>query len=116
MWINSGKLSPCVKIGSSLVTPVNSVGVLGMKIDRGLKSNPHIRELNSAVASLTGVARCLRVHLPPDLVAIIIKALLVGKINYGAAAMLLPHLDQDAPCSALSSALQVRVNNVARVI
>ena len=33
LWINSGKSSPCVKIGSSLVTPVNSVGVLCMKID-----------------------------------------------------------------------------------
>ena len=116
LWINSGKFSPCIKIGSSLVTLVNSVGVLGMKFDRSLKSDPHIRELTSVVASLTGVARYLRVHLPPDLLAVIMKALLVGKINYGAAAMLLPCLDQDAPCSALSTALQVRVNNVARVV
>ena len=109
-------MQPCVLIGDSVVSPVDSIQVLGMKFDRGLGSDPHVRELTSAVASMAGLARCLRIHLPTeDLVVDIVKALLVGKVGYCAAAVLHPHLNQDTPRSSLMAA-QVRVNDVARVI
>ena len=42
MWINSGRLQPCVLIGDSVVTPVDSIKVLGTKFDRGLGSDPYV--------------------------------------------------------------------------
>ena len=72
--------------------------------------------LISAVASLAGVARRLKVHLPSNLAADIVRALLVGGIGYGIAATFFPRLGCDDPHLALMSALQVRVNDVARVI
>ena len=116
MWVNSGKMSSCVSVGSSLVSSVDLIEVLGIKFDRGLSSNPHIQKLISSVASLTGVTRCLRVDLPPDLVAEVMEALLVGKITYGAAAVLYPQLDCGSPCSTLLSTLQVCVNDAAKVV
>ena len=116
LWINSGKESPVVSVGSARVPPSNTINILGMQFDSGLRADPHVQELITSVASMAGIARRLRVHIPPDMVADVVKALLVGKISYGAAAVLFPRLDQDWPRSAFSSALQVRVNDLARVI
>ena len=93
LWINSGRLQLCVLIGDSGVTPVDSIEVLGTKFDRGLGSDPHLRELTSAVASMAGLARRLKIHLPTDLVVDIMKALLVGKVGYCAADVLHPCLN-----------------------
>ena len=65
LWIDSGLNSPTVSIGSSLATPVNTIEFLGLKFDRKLKSDPHIRSITSAVATLVGLTRRLKVHLPP---------------------------------------------------
>ena len=116
LWIESGSNTPAVLVSNSHVHPVDTVDILGMKFDRALRSDPHIQELNSAMASLAGVARCLRAYLPPDLVSDVIKSLLIGKIGYGAAAVIFHHFDHDAPHSALSSTLQIRVNDVARAV
>ena len=64
------------------------------------------------MASIAGLARCLKIPLPTDPVVDIMKALLVGKVGYCAAAVLHPRLNQDAPRSSLMAALQ----DVARVI
>ena len=79
-----------------------------MKFDHGLGLILHVRELTSAMASIAGLAGHHKVHLPPNLVADVIRVLLVGKIGYGAAAMLHPCPDQDVPHSSLIAALQVR--------
>ena len=116
LWIGPGTTSPKVMIGNSLVSPVESIEFLGLKFNRDLKSDPHIATLNSAVASLAGVARWLKVHLPSNLAADIVRALLVGRIGYGIAATFFPRLGCDDPGSALMSTPQVRVNDVAKVI
>ena len=116
LWIGPGTTSPKVMIGNSLVSPVESIEFLGLKFNRDLKSDPHIATLNSAVVSLAGVARWLKVHLPSNLAADIVRALLVGRIGYGIAATFFPRLGCDDPGSALMSTLQVRVNDVAKVI
>ena len=116
LWINSGKMRPCVMIGESQVTPMDSIEVLGMKFDRGPGSDPHVMELSSAVSSIACLARGLKLHLPPDLVADVIRALLVGKIGYRAVAVFHPCLNQDAPRSSLIASLQIKVNDVARII
>ena len=72
------------------------------------------RSLTALLGS--GVARQMRVHLPPDLVAKVARVLLVGKVGYGLSAVLFPCLVDNAPRSTLSSDLQVRVNDVARAI
>ena len=110
------EVAALVSICDSVVTPVDSIKVLGTKFDRGLGSDPHVRKLTSALASMAGLARCLKIHLPTDLVADNVKALLVGKVGYCVAAVLHPRLNQDALCSSLMAALQVRVNDGARVI
>ena len=81
LWIGYGSNIPAVLVGNSHVHPVDTVDILGMKFDCALRSDPHIRELNSAMASLAGVASRLRVYLPPDLVSDVIKSLLIGKIG-----------------------------------
>ena len=52
LWLGSGMKSPSVLVGNTLVPPKSSIDILGMKFDRSLSSDPHIRELISASASL----------------------------------------------------------------
>ena len=93
-----------------------TIEVFGLKFNRNLKSDPHLNEMILAVASLAGVAQCLRAHLPANLVADVVRALLVGKVGYGIAAAFFPCLHNDDPRPTLSSTLQVKVNDVARAI
>ena len=111
LWIGSGPTSPDVKVSNSLVSPVKNIEILGLKFNRNLKFDPHIEALISAAASLAGVARCLKAHLPTNLVADVVRALLVGKIGYGIAAAFFFRLSNDDPRSALASTLQVRVKD-----
>ena len=59
LWIGSGLTTSVVNIGNSLVPPVESIEVLGVKFNRSLKSDPHIAALTSAANSYKGVARQL---------------------------------------------------------
>ena len=76
-------MRPCLKIGESQVTSVDSIEVVGMKFDCVLGSDPQARELSPAVAYIASPARCLKLHLPSDLVADVVMALLMGKIGPG---------------------------------
>ena len=79
-------------------------------------ANTHIRTLISASARIAGIARRLRIHLPPDSAAEEARALLVGKVGNGAAAAMFPCLQRDDPHSALLKSLQTRVNDVVRAV
>ena len=68
IWFGSGSKSTKVMVGNALVSPVESIEILGLKFGRDLKSDPHINTLISSVASLAGVARHLRIRLPAHLV------------------------------------------------
>ena len=101
---------------NSLISPVETIDFLGLKFDYSVNSDPHIRKLISDVASLAGVARHLKVYLPSNLVAEVVRALLVGKIGYGIAAAPFPRLNHNALRSYLTPILQVWVNYVAKAI
>ena len=95
---------------------MDTLDFLGVKFDRKLRSDPHIRSLISATALLAGITRHLSVHLPPEVACDVVSALLVGKLNYGIAAAFFPRLSSDDSRASLSSDLQTRVNDVARAI
>ena len=116
LWICSGATSLTVTIGGSTVHPVNTIDFLGVKFDRRLKSDPHIRSLISATASLAGIARRLKIHLPSMAAADVVKALLVGKLSYRIGAASSPLLDYNDRKATLTSSLQARINDVARAI
>ena len=70
--------------------PVVTIEVHGLKFNRNLKSDPHLNEIILAIASLAGITRHLRGHLPANLVADVVRALLVGKVGYGIGADFFP--------------------------
>ncbi len=114
LWIGTGSNTPDVAIGETTVKPTNTIEVLGLKFDRCLKSNPHLESITSSAASLAGLTRRLRAHLPSHYAAEVAKALMVGKVGYGAAAAIFPRLSTIHPCSGRMAKLQARVNDAAR--
>ena len=78
-----------------MVFSTSQTHTVQFKFNRGLKSDPNIQSLTFAVASLVGVARRLKFHLPPNQVTEVVRALLVGRVGYGAAAAIFSHLLND---------------------
>ncbi len=116
VWAGSGTITPSVSIGETVVTPSNTIEILGLKFNRNLKTNPHLEAVTASAASLSGIARRLRAHLPVHHAAEVTKALMVGKVGYGAAAAIFPRLSSEDPQSGNMAKLQARINDAARVI
>ena len=92
-----------MKVRNGDVSLVDRKEVLRLQFNRKLKSDPDLAALILAVASLVGVARRLRVSHPPDLVAEVVKPLLIGKVGYSTAAAFSPPINDGDPLSALAS-------------
>ncbi len=104
-----------IKVGSSLVVPINKVEVLGVSFDKQLSPSPYINSLISSARAMTAIAKRLRLHLPLNLLKSVMGSLVRGKIGY-ACAVLPPRLKHSDPTSTAMAQLQVGINNVARAI
>ena len=103
-----------ITIGDATVTSVDSIGVLRLKFDHLLKVNPHFEALSAALATIASMVRQLRAHLPAECATDVARALMVGKVRYGAAAALFPWLTLYDPQLGSTDKLQAWVNNAAR--
>ena len=114
LWAGSG-VNPPVAVGDVTVCPGSSIEILGIKFDKHLTPTPHLCALEKAIRGIGGTARRLSVHLPQDLMGEVVKALLVGKISYGAA-VVPPRLLETEPQSIILRKIQTSINDVARTI
>ncbi len=110
LWTNKGRP---IRVGSSMVSPSDSLEVLGIKFDKHLTPSPHLASLVTSTKALTAMARRLSLHLPANYLKIVMGALIRGKIGYGCL-MFPPRFSADEPTPTLMSQLQVHINNVAR--
>ena len=116
LWIGSGSDTPNVVIGDATVIPSDTIEVLGLKFNKSLKTNPHLEAVTASAASIAGLARHLRAHLPSHYAAEVARTLMVGRVGYGAAAALFPRLTSSDPSSGYMARLQARINDAARAI
>ena len=86
LWVGLGNKSLSVAIGHLTLKPVKCIEVLGLKFNRKLKLDPHIQVFTLASAAIASTARSLTVHLPSGTKVEVVRALLVGKERYRAAA------------------------------
>ncbi len=115
MWIGASS-PPTTTVGAAAVPPAEVLLLLGISFDCKLSLAPHLQSLLSSAGSLLALARRLLVHLPrgPQ-VRGVVRSLVKGKLCYGA--LLLPHrLAEDEPVCQLMQAVQVRINNIARLL
>ncbi len=111
LWSPSRDLP--IRVGSCLVAPADKIDVLGVSFDKLLSPTPHLNSLISSAKTMTAMARRLSLHLPRDMLKIVMGSLIRGKIGY-ACAVLPPRLNESDPLPTLMSQLQVNMNNVAR--
>ena len=111
LWSPSKDLS--VTVGSCRVAPADRIDILGVSFDRQLSPAPHLHSLISSAKSMAAMARRISLHLPRDLLKLVMGSLIRGKIGY-ACAVLPPRLVPTDPLPTLMAQLQVNMNNVAR--
>ncbi len=102
-------------MGSSLVSPSNTLDVLGIAFDKQLSPTPHLHSLITSTKGMAAAARRLSLHLPVDLLKSVVGALVHGKVGY-ACLVLPPRFKSTDPTTTLMSQLQVGINDVARAI
>ncbi len=116
LWIGGGALPPSTNIGGTLVAPTETLQLLGLSFDRRLTLNPHLQALVGVAGSLHALARRLLIHLPrgPQ-VQDVVRSLVMGRLCYGAALFPLRLSEEDPLCQHLN-AVQVRINDIARLL
>jgi len=102
------------KIAGELVNVDNQLEFLGVTLDQHLRPNPFLRRQELEARRIAGLTRCLDHHFPPHYVATITRALLNGRLGYGAA-LLSPRQEEDSR-NGLLKAIQCQINACARVI
>ncbi len=113
MWIRS-TIGPTVCVGNVLVNDSKSLDLLGVSIDKNLKSTPDLKAQVNATKRIRGAITALSRHLPPPIVAKVAKALVLEKTGYRVAATISPWLkESDSVCTAVA-AIQTAINDVAR--
>ncbi len=116
LWIGGGISPPSTKVGDSMVPPAETLQLLGLSFDRKLSLTPHLQALAGVAGSLHALARRLLVHLPRGKQAQeVVRALVIGRLCYGAALFPLRLIQTDPTCQLLR-AVQVRINDIARLL
>ena len=116
MWIGGGTSPPCAKVGDTLVAPTDSLQLLGLSFDRRISLAPHFQTLVGTAGSLHALARRLLVHLPRGHhVQDVVRSLVIGRLCYGAALFPLRLSESDPSCQLLHT-IQVRINDIARLL
>ncbi len=113
MWIQPAA-GPAICVGDVMVEDSDSVDLLGVSFNKGLKSTPYLKSQASATRRIKGAIVALSRHLPPPYVAKVARALVFGKTGYGAAATIPPRLKSSDPVCNVVAAIQVAINDVAR--
>ncbi len=116
MWIGGGTSPPSTHVGDELVAPSDTLQLLGITFDRRLTVTPHLQALVGIAGSLRALAQRLLVHLPRGRqVQDVVHSLVIGRLCYGAALFPLRLTEAEPSCQLLHS-VQVRINDIARLL
>ncbi len=114
LLVGTSEQSP-IQVGSAMVAPSDRVDVLGVSFDGSLSPLPHMRSSLASARSIAAATRRLSLHLRRGALQQVARALIVGKVGYGAAA-LKPRLSSSDPQNGDLLAMQTAVNDCARHI
>lgn len=107
---------PNVDVGGIQVEPSSLIDLLGVTFDKNLSPMQFLTSQCRAAAPILATIRRLSRYLPPNHLAGVASAFLIGKISYAAPAVLVPRLSQEESACAIGNKLQVCINNAARTV
>jgi hypothetical protein len=106
-----------VEVDGSIIYPVDTIELLGVRYDRKLSSAPHIKALLAAVRQRASVICRLANHLPRgEYLRQLSYGLVMGKFSHALAAVARPRLEHGDSASVIWGGIQVAFNDVARSI
>jgi hypothetical protein len=106
-----------VEVDGSVIHPVDTIKLLGVRYDRKLSTRPHIKALLAAVRQPASVVARLANHLPRgEYLQQLSYGLSVGKFSHVLAAVARLRLGPKDNASVTWSGIQVALNDVARSI
>ncbi len=115
LWIGTSSPPPVMICGTA-VLPQGELQLLGLMFDSGLTLSPYLRSLERAAGSLLALARRLLVHLPRgDHARDVVRSLVTGRLCYGSPLLPVRLTDADPTCQ-LMQAVQVKINDIARLL
>ena len=118
MWVGGSASSdlPEVMVGDTAIKPGSTIEILGLQLDHRLSPAPYVVGLRSALAQRLGMLRRLRPSVPPHLLRNFAEGLFYGKLRVYANVVFNVRLMDTDQHTKGSSAIQVLINDVARLI
>ena len=109
-------LNLSVIVDGTEIKPANELELLGVKFDHKFTTKPHENSVAKSAKQRAALVARLAHHLPRgEYLRQLAKGLLIGKINYAAAAVVPPRLAGGTPTDGYKD-VQVAINNAARSI
>jgi hypothetical protein len=106
-----------VEVDGSIIYPVDTIELLGVRYDRKLSTAPHVKALLAAVRQRASIISRLANHLPRgEYLRQLSYGLVMGKFSHALAAVARPRLEPEDNASMIWGGIQVAFNNVARSI
>jgi hypothetical protein len=105
-----------IRVGDADIRRAEEIELLGMRVDKTLGFSKHMEALTKSLQQRTGLLRRLSHHIPKKELRLVAEGICISKLRYGLAAYGIPRMSQDEPRRALMQDLQVRQNDIARVL
>jgi hypothetical protein len=106
-----------VEVDGNTIHPGNVMKLLGVRYDRKLTTDPHVKSLLAAVRQRASVVARLANHLPRGAyLRQLSYGLVMGKFSHALAAGARPRLEHEDNASVIWNKIQVAFNDVARSI
>jgi hypothetical protein len=106
-----------VEVDGSVIYPVDTIELLGVRYDRKLSTAPHVKNLLVSIKQRASIISRLANHLPRgEYLRQLSYGLVMGKFSHALAAVARPRLETGDNASTIWGGIQVAFNNVARSI
>jgi hypothetical protein len=106
-----------VEVDGSVIYPVDTIELLGVRYDRKLSTAPHVKNLLASTKQRASIISRLANHLPRgEYLRQLSYGLVMGKFSHALAAVARPRLVTGDNASTIWGGIQVAFNNVARSI
>ena len=104
------------KVGGVVIRPSQTLTLLGFTVDKRLGSKPYLQDLHNSVLYRKHTVGRLSAHLPPHVLKMFARAVVLGKMRTYLHLALKVRLQDQDPLNGWGKKLQVVVNDVARVL
>ena len=104
------------KVGDVTIPPSQDLTLLGFTFDEKLSPQPYLHELYNAVLYRKHTVGRLSAHLPPHVLKMFARAVVLGKIRTYLHLALKVRLNDQDPLTGWGKKLQVVLNDVARIL